>query len=93
MEALNRRDVSVAADRVIEAIRMYAAQNGGHLPQALSEITAGPVPVTPESSEPPFRTSSWETEPLWRFAGSLTRPESMRGGDYLFEITIAHDRQ
>ncbi len=27
MEAPNRRDVSVAADRVIEAIRMYAAQN------------------------------------------------------------------
>jgi hypothetical protein len=81
----------MAADRVIEAIRMYAAQNGGKLPQSLSEITVVPVPVHPRFGTPfPYKlaggTATLEvrrvTEP----------PEPAREGDYVFEITVAHDR-
>ncbi len=91
MEAPNRRDVSVAADRVIEAIRMYAAQNGGKLPQSLSEITAVPVPVNPKFGTPfPYKLAG-DTATLE--VRRMTEPsEPMREADYRFEITIAHDR-
>ena len=87
MEASNRRDVSVAADRVIEAIRMYAAQNGGKLPQSLSEITAVPVPVNPRFGTPfPYKLEG-DTATL-EVRRMTEPPEPMREADYLFEITI-----
>jgi hypothetical protein len=91
MDASIRRDVSMAADRVIEAIRMHAAQNGGKLPQALSEITVVPVPVHPRFGTPfPYKLAG-DTATL-EVRRTTEPPEPAREGDYVFEITVAHDR-
>jgi hypothetical protein len=91
LDASSRRDVSVAKDRVIEAIRMYAAQNGGKLPPSLSEIAAVPVPVHPKFGTPfPYKLAG-ETATL-EVRRMTSPPQAMREGDYVFEITIAHDR-
>ena len=91
LEASNRRDVSIAADRVIEAIRMNAAENGGKLPQSLSEITGVPVPVHPKFGTPfPYKLAG-ETATL-EVRRMTAPPEAMREGDFVFEITIARDR-
>ena len=50
--AETRLDRRVAALRVIEAIRMYAAANKGSLPASLNKITAVPVPVDPLTNRP-----------------------------------------
>jgi hypothetical protein len=42
-----RLDRRVAALRVVEAIRMYAAAHGGALPESLDKITDVPVPLDP----------------------------------------------
>jgi hypothetical protein len=42
----------IAALRVIEALRMYAAAHDGQLPKALDEITAVPVPPNPATGKP-----------------------------------------
>jgi hypothetical protein len=91
MEAPNRRDVSVAADRVVEAIRMYAAQKGGKLPPSLSEITAVPVPVNPKFGKPfPYKLAG--DRATLEVRRMTEPPEPMREADSIFEITIAHDR-
>ena len=52
----SRSEVMTAANRVIEAIRMHAAANGGKLPQSLAEITVVPVPNHPQFGTPfPYR--------------------------------------
>jgi hypothetical protein len=51
LEAANRVDRKVAALRVIEAIRLYAAEHG-RLPARLSEITQVPVPMNPGNGAP-----------------------------------------
>jgi len=38
--------------RTIEAIRMYAADHGGELPQSLDDITAVPIPLDPLRGKP-----------------------------------------
>jgi hypothetical protein len=45
-----QRDVD--AIRVIEALRLYAADNAGRLPERLSDVTQVPVPVNPATNEP-----------------------------------------
>jgi len=45
-------DARLAALRVIEAVRIHASQNNGHLPKSLSEITAVPVPDNLSTGEP-----------------------------------------
>jgi hypothetical protein len=47
-----RLERDVAALRVIEALRMYAADNGGQLPKQLSEIEQVPVPTNPATGKP-----------------------------------------
>ncbi len=47
-----RLERDVAALRVIEALRMYAADHGGGLPKSLDEITAVPVPNNPATGNP-----------------------------------------
>jgi hypothetical protein len=42
----------VAALRVIEALRMHAAEHEGQLPKTLDEITAVPVPLNPATGKP-----------------------------------------
>lgn len=41
-----------AALRLIEALRMHAAENDGELPKKLSEVTCVPVPVNPVTDQP-----------------------------------------
>ena len=45
-------DRNIAALRCVEAIRMYAAQNKGKLPQTLGAITAVPVVDNPSTGQP-----------------------------------------
>ena len=91
MEASIRRDISIAADRTIEAIRMHAAQHDGKLPQTLSEITVVPVPVHPRFGTPfPYKLAG-ETATLEVRRVSVP-PQPLQDNDYVFEITIAHDR-
>jgi hypothetical protein len=47
-----RLDRRVAALRVVEAIRMYAATKGGALPESLDNITDVPVPLDPVTGKP-----------------------------------------
>jgi hypothetical protein len=91
MEASIRRDVSIAAERMIEAIRMHAAQNGGKLPQALAEITVVPVPVHPRFGTPFPYTLAGDIATL-EVRRMTEPPEPAREGDYIFEITVAHER-
>lgn len=47
-----RLERDVAALRVIEALRMYAADHSRQLPKSLDEITAVPVPLNPATGKP-----------------------------------------
>ncbi len=47
-----RTDRTIAALRVIEALRMHAAQNEGALPQSLDEVTCVPIPKNPATDAP-----------------------------------------
>jgi hypothetical protein len=90
-DAMIRCDISVAANRVIEAIRMHAAQHGGKLPRSLSEITVVPVPNHPRFGTP-FRYKLERDKAILEARRMTEAPEPMQEGDYLFEITIAGDR-
>jgi hypothetical protein len=91
MDASIRRDISLAADRVIEAIRMHAAQHEGKLPHNLAEITVVPVPVHPRFGAPfPYKLAGdVATLEVRRVSES---PQPLQESDYLFEISIAHGR-
>jgi tetratricopeptide (TPR) repeat protein len=91
LEAMIRRDVAVAADRVVEAIRMHAAQNGGKLPQTLADITVVPAPANPRLGTPfPYRL---EGDKAFLEVRKMTEaPQPMQESDSIFEITITHDR-
>jgi hypothetical protein len=91
-EATIRRETSTAADRVIEAIRMQAAKNGGKLPQSLTDITIVPVPDDPRTAKPFPYTVHGDTAVLEVRRGSRA-PEPLQQTDFVFEISIAHDRQ
>jgi hypothetical protein len=47
-----RPDRHLAALRVIEALRIYAAEHDGRLPESLDQITEIPVPEDPATGEP-----------------------------------------
>ncbi|MEX2308248.1 MAG: hypothetical protein WD738_11675 [Pirellulales bacterium] len=42
----------IAALRLIEALRMYAAEHGGRLPTSLDEVTRVPLPMNPATGQP-----------------------------------------
>jgi hypothetical protein len=50
--AVVHTDRRIAALRTIEAIRMYAAEHDGQLPERLDEITRVPVPIDPATNQP-----------------------------------------
>jgi hypothetical protein len=50
--AQTRLDRKIAALRVIEALRLHAAANGGRLPDKLTDITLVPVPDDPGTGKP-----------------------------------------
>jgi hypothetical protein len=90
-EAMLRRDISIAADRVIEAIRMQASQHGGKLPRSLSEVSVVPVPLHPRFGEPfPYKLEG--NTAILEVRRSTEPPEPMQESDYIFEVTIASDR-
>jgi hypothetical protein len=47
-----RSERDIAAMRVIEALRMHAAENAGNLPATLADISAVPVPLNPATGKP-----------------------------------------
>jgi hypothetical protein len=47
-----RVDRQIAALTAVEAIRSYAAANGGNLPQHLGDITETPAPANPATGKP-----------------------------------------
>jgi hypothetical protein len=90
-DASIRRDISIAADRVIEAIRMQAAHNGGHLPRSLAEITVVPVPNHPRFGTPfPYKVEGGKA--ILEVRRTTEPPEPMQEADEIFEITIAGNR-
>lgn len=50
--AQTRIDRKIAALRVIEALRLHAAANGGQLPDRLDQVTVVPVPDDPGTGKP-----------------------------------------
>ncbi len=52
MAAQNRLERKIAALRVLEALRLYAAAHDGQLPDKLSQVTAVPVPDDPGTGKP-----------------------------------------
>ena len=44
-EARTERNIAIL--RVFEAMRLYAAAHGGHMPEKLSDITKVPIPIDP----------------------------------------------
>jgi hypothetical protein len=50
--AQNRLERKIAALRTIEALRLYTAAHDGRLPNALSEVSAAPVPDDPGTGKP-----------------------------------------
>jgi hypothetical protein len=47
-----RTDRRIAALRCVEAVRLYAAANGGKLPEKLADVTAVPIPDDPATGKP-----------------------------------------
>lgn len=78
-----RLDRRVAALRVVEAIRMHAAANGGKLPSTLDQIDIVPVPVDPATNEP--FTYAVDDEGASLSAGRI---ESVPRTEIAYRITI-----
>ena len=47
-----RADRQIAILRILESLRIYAANHEGHLPQQLSDITEVPIPDDPVTGQP-----------------------------------------
>lgn len=71
-----------AALRVIEAVRLHAAANGGKLPASLDEITAVPLPVDPFTGKPFAYSVSGE-------AATLSSPAVVDVPALRYELTTA----
>jgi hypothetical protein len=80
--AANRVDCRVAALRVIEAIRLYAAEHG-RLPTSLAEITQVPIPANPATGAPFTYNSDGTTATL-----SVPSPSGAPATSIKYEISI-----
>jgi hypothetical protein len=76
MAAQNRIDRKVAALRVIEALRIYAAAHDGRLPDTLSQVTEVPVPDDPGTAKPFDYRKDGETATLTRLIPGVPRETS-----------------
>jgi hypothetical protein len=47
-----RSERRIAMLRVVEALRLHAAESGGKLPSSLDEIKAVPLPIDPVTGKP-----------------------------------------
>jgi hypothetical protein len=91
-----RLERNMAALRVIEALRMYAAGHDGQLPKALDEITIVPVPLNPATGKKfVYRlngtTAVLELPPSDGFPDPKTRFD-MPSSNRRYEIQIAAKR-
>jgi hypothetical protein len=87
-DAMVRREVSLAADRVIEALRMQAAHDGGKLPASLAEITVVPVPNNPRTGQPfPYHADG--DRATLEVRRSSYPPAALQETDYVFEISLS----
>ena len=59
--AAERQEIIIAQLRVFEAIRMYAAENDGELPNQLADIKAVPIPNNPQTGQPFHYSRDGET--------------------------------
>jgi hypothetical protein len=79
-----RLERDVAGLRVIEALRMYAADHDGQLPSRLADIEDVPVPTNPATGKP-F---------VYRLEGAkaileLPPSDQVAGSNYRYEIEVA----
>lgn len=79
-----RLDRDIAALRVIEALRMFAAEHDGRLPERLDDIDAVPVPPNPATSKPFVYQLDGQTAIL-----ELPPSDRIPGYNRRFEIQIA----
>jgi hypothetical protein len=86
--AMIRREASLAGDRVIEAVRMQAAHDGGKLPASLAEITVVPVPNNPRTGQPfPYHVDGNRATLEVRRTSDPQGP--LQDNDYIFEISLS----
>lgn len=74
----------IASLRVIEALRIYAAENDGKLPGSLDDIRQVPVPVNPATGKSFVYQLDGKTGILL-----LPKSDGIRGGDREYRIQIA----
>lgn len=79
-----RLEREVAALRVIEALRMYAADHNRQWPKSLDEITAVPVPLNPATGKPFVYRLDGKTAVL-----ELPSSDGIHGANRRYEIQIA----
>jgi hypothetical protein len=79
-----KQDRDIAAFRVIEALRMYAADHAGSLPAKLDEIRAVPVPLNPATGKPFVYRLDGKVAVL-----ELPLSDGIPGVNRRYEITIA----
>jgi hypothetical protein len=82
-----RTDRHVAALRVVEAVRLYAAAHGGKLPAKLTDVTEVPVPDDPVTGKPFGYAVEGAKALLTAPPPSGQQPE--RGNHFRYELTIA----
>ena len=82
--AYARLDRRIAAQRCIEAIRLYAASHDGKLPEALNEITEVPVPEDPMLGKP-FDYHASGNHATLRAAAS---PSTVSANELTYELTL-----
>jgi hypothetical protein len=73
LSAPARTERKFAALRCIEALRLYAAANGGKLPESLADITEVPIPVDPWSG----KAFDYRVEGSRSFLSAPTPPEGL----------------
>jgi hypothetical protein len=83
-----RAERQVAALRVIEALRLYAAKHGGSLPTKLDDIKDVPVPVNPATGKPFVYRIERTTAIL-----ELPPSDQTMGGNCRYEIQLAADKK
>jgi hypothetical protein len=79
-----RLEREIAALRIIEAVRMYAADHNGELPKTLDEITSVPVPRNPATDKPFAYRLEGKTAVL-----ELPPSDGVNGSNRRYEIQIA----
>jgi hypothetical protein len=79
-----RMDRDLAALRIVEALRMYAADNNGKLPAQLTDIKQVPIPLNPATGKPFVYRLEGDTAIL-----DLPLSDGIRNHGRKFEIEIA----